>query len=1061
MLEIIQQPSISSKPWVDISPDMLRKTFQNPGVHFRGKGFWAWNDALEESELRRQIGIIKQMGMGGFFMHARVGLKTPYLKSEWFRCVKACCEQARKEGLEAWLYDEDRWPSGFAGGLVTSDPDNCLKRLRLQRIEPKQFKWSPDILSAFVAKIDSSDAYDVQLLKRGRSIPPIDSDYSVLSFSVETAQTSANFNNTSYVDTLSEQAIGKFIEVTHRRYNDELKGELRDIVPGIFTDEPHHGPVCDTNSFWMAPDTDVNSHVEIPWTSQLPENFRKRYGYELLDHLPCLFFNINGVPVNSIRHHYHDCITRMFVESYSMQIGNWCREHNLQFAGHVLHEDPLSMQASYVGSAMRFYEHMDIPGVDTIAPVRHEYTTVKQCSSVAHQLGKKTVMSEMYGGIGWDYPMEGLKAIGDWQAALGVNMRCLHLQWYTMKGQAKRDYPPSIFYQSPWWSDYKMLEDYFARFNLISENSTPVRNVLVIHPNESMWQLLKVGWTEDNACKQFDQSHHNICRWLLESHIDFDYGDEEMISRYGDVDSRKECPRFVVGNASYSAVLVPRLLTIRRTTLDLLTRFSELGGQVVVVDALPDYVDGLKSGQAVQIGQSCVIVEEEKSHIINALLPYQQVSIQTHDGRECESVLYLLAEFENKQKALFVVNSSRTKRFEKLHIRLNTGVHSVSCEKWDLRSGTFHLVGLEPDGDWVNIQASLEAGGSALYVLNHKAQPVSFPRTLLSRCEDNFKHHYALDGNWQITRSEPNTVVLDYCDYKIADGLWHPPQNVLHVDRQIREKMGLDPRSGRMVQPWVRGTQTIKGPSIAMRFYIEVQALPSSPIYAAIEQSEQWQLSLNGCGIDIAPEGYWIDPCLHKVPLDCACMQLGLNVLQIEGQYQSDQGLESIFLLGDFGVHLKETLPVMTQMPTMLNCGDWVRQGFPFYSGAIRYTRKVQLTSTPRCVELVIPKFAGSLVKVFINGVLIDCIGWPPYRVDISRYASKIFELSIEICSHRRNVFGPLHAFGVRPDKPNWVGPDEFTTEKDRWKDSYNLVPCGLMASPYLLIAGLRRIAEF
>ena len=41
--------------------------------------FWSWNDKLEPEELRRQVCWMRQNGIGGFFMHARSGLKTPYL----------------------------------------------------------------------------------------------------------------------------------------------------------------------------------------------------------------------------------------------------------------------------------------------------------------------------------------------------------------------------------------------------------------------------------------------------------------------------------------------------------------------------------------------------------------------------------------------------------------------------------------------------------------------------------------------------------------------------------------------------------------------------------------------------------------------------------------------------------------------------------------------------------------------------------------------------------------------------------------------------------------------
>ncbi|NQT91763.1 MAG: hypothetical protein HQ559_03305, partial [Lentisphaerae bacterium] len=96
--------------------------FASPGAEFRGKPFWAWNGKMDPSELRRQVRVMQRMGLGGFFMHSRVGLATPYLSDEWFECVRACVDEAKGLGMEAWLYDEDRWPSGAAGGLVTQNP---------------------------------------------------------------------------------------------------------------------------------------------------------------------------------------------------------------------------------------------------------------------------------------------------------------------------------------------------------------------------------------------------------------------------------------------------------------------------------------------------------------------------------------------------------------------------------------------------------------------------------------------------------------------------------------------------------------------------------------------------------------------------------------------------------------------------------------------------------------------------------------------------------------------------------------------------------------------------
>ena len=86
--------------------------------------FWSWNDELDEKELVKQIEWMKDNGVGGFFMHARGGLKTEYLGEKWFSCVRACGEKAKELGMHAYAYDENGWPSGFAGGKLLEDKEN-------------------------------------------------------------------------------------------------------------------------------------------------------------------------------------------------------------------------------------------------------------------------------------------------------------------------------------------------------------------------------------------------------------------------------------------------------------------------------------------------------------------------------------------------------------------------------------------------------------------------------------------------------------------------------------------------------------------------------------------------------------------------------------------------------------------------------------------------------------------------------------------------------------------------------------------------------------------------
>ena len=94
--------------------------FHDPRTKYRG-AFWAWNRKLNKDLLQKQLDFFKKMGFAGAVIHSRNGLADRYLGDKFFDSVHFALEYAEKIGLKIWIYDEDRWPSGSAGGIITAD----------------------------------------------------------------------------------------------------------------------------------------------------------------------------------------------------------------------------------------------------------------------------------------------------------------------------------------------------------------------------------------------------------------------------------------------------------------------------------------------------------------------------------------------------------------------------------------------------------------------------------------------------------------------------------------------------------------------------------------------------------------------------------------------------------------------------------------------------------------------------------------------------------------------------------------------------------------------------
>ena len=130
--------------------------FKKPTAEYRGTPFWAWNCDLQKDELLRQIDVFKEMGLGGFHMHCRDGMSTTYLSEGFMDLVKACTDHAKKNEMLSWLYDEDKWPSGFAGGYVTKDEQYRQRYITFTCDPEYKHRASAYILASFDIVLDDN-----------------------------------------------------------------------------------------------------------------------------------------------------------------------------------------------------------------------------------------------------------------------------------------------------------------------------------------------------------------------------------------------------------------------------------------------------------------------------------------------------------------------------------------------------------------------------------------------------------------------------------------------------------------------------------------------------------------------------------------------------------------------------------------------------------------------------------------------------------------------------------------------------------------------------------------
>ncbi|HOL49342.1 MAG TPA: glycosyl hydrolase, partial [bacterium] len=1022
--------------------EKMLNEFKSPGSIYRGAPFWAWNGKLEPEELRRQIRIMYQMGLGGFFMHSRVGLDTSYLSNEWFECINACTDEAEKLKMLAYLYDEDRWPSGAAGGLVTKNPRYRMRHLCMKIFENiKLVKWSNNVIAAFAVNFEGRKIKDYKKIKKNEKLSR---NTTIIVFSVEVQKNSDWYNGYAYLDTMNEQAVKEFIKITHQRYKKYSGKYFGKVIPGIFTDEPNYG----SHYFHYIWPAQPEANIVISWTEKLPEVFKKRYGYDILNHLPEIYYDVENQKISKVRYHYFDCITHLFVNAFAKQIYDWCEKNNILFTGHVLSEETLISQTNVVGSALRFYEYMQAPGMDLLTEHRREFNTAKQVSSVANQFGRKWRLTETYGCTGWDFPFSGHKALGDWQTALGINLRCQHLSWYTMLGEAKRDYPASIFYQSPWWQIYSKVENYFARIYAMLTKGKEIRDLLVIHPIESMWAIFRMPELDsekklterDKDIIEYDRMFQQLCDVFLSNHIDFDYGDEEILSRWAKATKEDGSPVFKVNQARYKVIVVPPLYTIRSSTLNLLKKFNQAGGTVLFVEKMPEYVDGLSTEGNIFDGFEKVNSFEEAVKKLEGKA--KRVSITDENGKEIKEILYLLKE-DKDSYYLFLCNTSMEwKNLADRHtlsrdrvIEFNN-VTVSGIPDWqypaielDPDSGKCYAVETIKKENGYAIKTSFPAIGSRLFIVPKKQLHLKV------ETRENLKEIQRIKiekDTWDILLSEPNVFVLDKATYKIGETAWQEKKEILKLDRELRKQLGIPLRGGQMVQPWAREkNKKLKTTPVTLKYVFSIEKIPSGRMCLAIEKPSLYNIDINGYSLSAdMKSGWWVDKSLELLEFDPCILKKGENEILIETGYNAEHpGFEIIYLLGNFGVKMVDGTPVITEKVEKLSIGDWTQQGLLFYSGNVTYLHDIHVNiEQNQKIFVNIPEYYGAAVRILVDGKQAGIIAWPPNTIDITEFVAdgQDHTLGIEILGHRKNSHGPLHFY---QKYPLWTGPYQFIAE--------------------------------
>ncbi|MCI0493188.1 MAG: hypothetical protein L0Z07_09655, partial [Planctomycetes bacterium] len=288
----------------------LKARFDNPPREYSTGPLWVWNDLLTEEQIRSTLADLAGQRVKQVWVHPRPGLMTPYLGEDWFRLWKVALDEAERLDMNVWIYDENSYPSGFAGGLVPEAmPESRGQGLHFSEVK-QPGKLGDNVFAVYRLTEDGFENATDEV-RGGGAVP----EGRYLVAEIQFAPERGWYGGKSYVDLLRPGVTEKFIEITLDAYQREIGKHFGGRVPGVFTDEPHLAPAGG-----------------LHWSEQLRADFQTRWGYDLAEHLPSLVRPIGDW--KRIRHNYQQLLLELFIDRWAKPCYEFCEKNNLEFTGH-------------------------------------------------------------------------------------------------------------------------------------------------------------------------------------------------------------------------------------------------------------------------------------------------------------------------------------------------------------------------------------------------------------------------------------------------------------------------------------------------------------------------------------------------------------------------------------------------------------------------------------------------------------------------------------------------------------------------------------------------------
>ncbi|GHT44953.1 hypothetical protein AGMMS49965_21480 [Bacteroidia bacterium] len=956
--------------------ESLQKEFAEPSKDYGTAPLWVWNTTITREIIDRSLTELKAKKFGGVFVHPRPGLVTEYLGDEWFALYRYTVDKAKELDMNVWIYDENSYPSGFAGGHVPAQMPESYNQG--QGLNLTKAEVLPDNVVDYFICLKEDGGKFINITASLKDEAGKKGNYYL--FSKTYHGNSAWFGGFSYVDLLYPGVTQKFLEVTMPGYEKAIGDEFGKSVLGVFTDEPQ-----------------IASPGGIRWTPDLFEVFQSHWGYDLKNALPSLYEEVGEW--KTVRHNYQQTLLQLFVDRWAKPYSAYCAAHDLKFTGHYWEHGWPDM--GHGPDNMAMYAWHQMPAIDMLFNQFDEKSTgaqfgnvrsVKELSSVANQMGYRRTLSETYGGGAWEETFRDYKRLGDWEYALGVNFMNQHIADLSISGARKYDYPPVFSEVEPWWDYYSYLNLHFARLSMALSAGEQLNDLLILEPTTSVW----LYHSSNRKFAEIGQAFQTFVTGLEKAQIEYDLGSENIIKDHG----KSAKGKFIVNKRAYSKVVIPPLTeNLDAPTFNLLKEFVKNGGTILAFSK-PNVLEGKPDTEMEKFfaeNKNVHYFTELNDEVIAKYFTSPDIAFTGQGGN-----LFHHRRVTADGRVLFLVNSS-------LEETTRGTISTVGKDAVLLNTLTGEMQDYPETADGKNIQLNFDippAGSLLLYVFN-KTQQGFEPSAVAGK-------FVALQESSPLTVTPQgnNVLTIDFCDLQLGKETFRD-LHIFDAADKVYKHHGFT--SG---NPWNTSVQykdntvsrdTFKTGGFKATYRFTVSGdFDRSGMQAVVERPDLYNITLNGK--EIKPEaGKWfLDRDLRVFNIG-EVVKKGENSLVIDlSPMKIMAEIEQVIILGNFSVQPAAKGWVI-HPPVSLTAGSWKTQGWSFYPGIVSYSKTYEISGNAS-YRVNLGEWTGTIAEVSVNGESAGIIGFEPYSVNVTdKLKQGANTIEVKVAGSNKNLFGPFH----------------------------------------------------